>query len=147
MTACTSARRLGMAFVAGGALGIAAALMMSSAVFEASAAARSPPGVTDGQALLKAAFRRPAAVPFPADNPYSEKKRTLGEALFHDKRLSIDGSRSCASCHDRAKGFADGKAQGEGVPGRPLRNKTDPTNGPRIRPSDANDWFTPCTSP
>ena len=29
-------------------------------------------------------------VPFPADNPYSDKKRALGEALFHDKRLSVD---------------------------------------------------------
>jgi cytochrome c peroxidase len=124
MTACTSARRLGMAFAAGGALGIAAALMVSSVGFEASAAARLPPSVTDELASLKAAFRRPAAVPFPADNPYSEKKRTLGEALFHDTRLSIDGSRSCASCHDRAKGFADGKAQGEGVPGRPLKRHT-----------------------
>ena len=30
-------------------------------------------------------------MPFPADNPFSEKKRALGEALFHDKRLSVDG--------------------------------------------------------
>src|SRR4029453_3330237 len=112
MTACTSARQLGMAFVAGGALGIAAALMVSSVGFEASAAARVPPSVTDGLASLKAAFRRPAAVPFPADNPYSEKKRALGEALFHDKRLSIDGTFACASCHQRGLGFAAGKAAG-----------------------------------
>ena len=38
--------------------------------------------------------------------------------------LSIDGSRSCASCHDPAKGFADGKAQGAGVPGRLLKRHT-----------------------
>jgi cytochrome c peroxidase len=63
-------------------------------------------------------------VPFPADNPFSEKKRALGEALFHDKRLSVDGSLTCASCHDRAKGFADGKVQGAGVPGRPLKRHT-----------------------
>ncbi len=29
----------------------------------------------------------------------------------------------------------------------PAWNKTDPRNGPRMRPSDANDWFTPSTSP
>src|SRR5206468_894085 len=26
-------------------------------------------------------------------------------------------------------------------------NNTLPRNGPRIRPRDANDWLTPCTSP
>jgi cytochrome c peroxidase len=63
-------------------------------------------------------------VPFPADNSFSEKKRALGEALFHDKRLSVDGSLACASCHERGKGIADGKAQGRGVPGRPLKRHT-----------------------
>ena len=29
----------------------------------------------------------------------------------------------------------------------PAWNKTDPRNGPRMRPSDANAWFTPSTSP
>ena len=63
-------------------------------------------------------------MPFPADNPYTEKKRARGAALFFDTRLSVDNSRSCASCHDRALGFADGKAQGQGVPGRPLKRHT-----------------------
>ena len=117
-----SARVLAAAFVAGGAIGVVVALIVSSASFEASAAPRA--SVVDELGALKAAFRRPAAVPFPADNLYSEKKRGLGDALFHDTRLSIDSSRSCASCHDRTKGFADGKAQGEGVPGRPLKRHT-----------------------
>jgi cytochrome c peroxidase len=34
----------------------------------------------------------------------------LGEQLFCDKRLSRDRVRSCASCHDPARGFADGQA-------------------------------------
>ena len=63
-------------------------------------------------------------MPFPADNPFSEAKRALGETLFHDKRLSLDESLSCESCHERGKGFADGKAQGRGVPGRPLKRHT-----------------------
>ena len=63
-------------------------------------------------------------MPFPADNPFSEKKRALGEALFHDTRLSIDDSRACATCHDPAKGLADGRVQGGGVPGRPLKRHT-----------------------
>src|SRR5205807_3458788 len=71
--------------------------------------------------LPKASFHSPASVQFPADKPFSEAKRRLGEALFHDPRLSIDGSLACASCHQRGKGFADGKAQGRGVPGRALK--------------------------
>src|SRR5215472_12134075 len=110
-------RLLVAAFLAGGLAGSTVALRVHPAQ-------GAYPAVDDDLARLKASFRRPAAVPFPADNPYSEKKRALGEALFHDKRLSIDNSLSCASCHDRAKGFADGKAQGSGVPGRALKRHT-----------------------
>jgi cytochrome c peroxidase len=110
-------RLLVAAFLAGGLAGSTVALRVRPAQ-------GAYPAVDDDLARLKASFRRPAAVPFPADNPYSEKKRALGEALFHDKRLSIDNSLSCASCHDRAKGFADGKVQGSGVPGRPLKRHT-----------------------
>src|SRR5262249_37988781 len=108
-------RILGAVFLAGCAIGTAAALLIQSAP-------RAAPA--QDLAALKAAFRRPATVPFPADNPFSEKKRALGEALFHDKRLSVDGSLACASCHERDKGFADGKVQGRGVPGRPLKRHT-----------------------
>jgi cytochrome c peroxidase len=31
----------------------------------------------------------------------------LGEKLFNDKRLSVDDSIACATCHDPAKGFTD----------------------------------------
>jgi len=107
-------RGLGAAFLAGCAIGAAAALLIQSA----------PRAAPADLAALKAVFRRPATVPFPADNPFSEKKRALGEALFHDKRLSVDGSLACASCHERDKGFADARAQGRGVPGRPLKRHT-----------------------
>jgi len=39
----------------------------------------------------------------------------LGQYLFFDRRLSADGTLSCASCHDPAKGFADGKPVAEGL--------------------------------
>ncbi len=35
----------------------------------------------------------------------------LGRRLFFDTRLSADGARSCASCHDPAMAFADGRAR------------------------------------
>lgn len=46
-------------------------------------------------------------VPVPADNPQTPAKIALGDKLFHDKRFSIDGTVSCASCHDDNKGFTD----------------------------------------
>lgn len=36
----------------------------------------------------------------------TQEKASLGEMLFFDKRLSIDGTVSCASCHDPAFAFA-----------------------------------------
>src|SRR3989442_501322 len=108
------------AFLAGGLIGAAAAALLHFPILQAAPAARS----TDELAALKASFHRPPTVPFPANNPFSEQKRALGEALFHDKRLSVDGSLACASCHERVKGLADGKAQGRGVPGRPLKRHT-----------------------
>jgi cytochrome c peroxidase len=122
MSSRTITRLLAAAFVAGGAFGTGAAVVAHSSL----QAAAAPGGAAGGDELaaLKAAFRRPATVPFPADNPFSEKKRALGEALFHDKRLSIDNSRACASCHDPAKGLADGRVQGSSVPDRPLKRHT-----------------------
>ena len=90
---------------------------------EANAAAAAA-GPDSDLAAVKAAFRRPAFVPFPASNPFSEQKRALGERLFDDKQLSANGRIACANCHVRAKGFADGLVQGRGVPGVPLKRHT-----------------------
>src|SRR5262245_36585951 len=43
-------------------------------------------------------------VPVPDDNPLTEKKVELGHHLFFDKRLSVDGSRACYSCHQNEDG-------------------------------------------
>ena len=52
----------------------------------------------------------------PADNPMTPQKVALGRQLFFDERLSIDGSRSCYSCHVCEHGLTDGlpKAIGAG---------------------------------
>jgi cytochrome c peroxidase len=47
-------------------------------------------------------------VPEPVQNLGTKAKIELGKRLFFDRRLSGDGTMSCASCHDPEKGFSDG---------------------------------------
>jgi cytochrome c peroxidase len=54
----------------------------------------------------------------PKDNPVTPEKVALGRELYFDKRLSKDGSVSCATCHDPAKGFSDGRKVAEGIAGK-----------------------------
>ena len=44
----------------------------------------------------------------PESNPMSEAKVDLGRHLFYDRRLSGNGTQSCASCHHQDKAFTDG---------------------------------------
>lgn len=54
-------------------------------------------------------------IPWPEDNPYTQKKAELGRLLYFDKRLSSDNEISCASCHSIPKGFADQRAVSVGI--------------------------------
>ncbi len=53
----------------------------------------------------------------PLDNPMSIDKVELGRFLFYDKRLSGNGSQSCASCHHQDKAFTDGRPTAIGSTG------------------------------
>ena len=48
------------------------------------------------------------SVPVPEQNPQTPEKIELGKKLFFDRRLSGDGTMSCATCHDPEKAFTDG---------------------------------------
>jgi len=48
-------------------------------------------------------------VEFPADNPYSDEKASLGRTLFYDPRLSNSNQIACASCHDPELGWTDNR--------------------------------------
>jgi len=50
------------------------------------------------------------AAPFPRTNPQTPEKIELGRMLFFDRRLSGDGTMSCATCHIPEMGFSDGLA-------------------------------------
>jgi cytochrome c peroxidase len=43
----------------------------------------------------------------PANNPVTNAGATLGRVLFYDKRLSLNQTVSCSSCHQQANGFSD----------------------------------------
>lgn len=51
----------------------------------------------------------------PADNPVTGAKVDLGKKLYFDKRLSRDGTVSCATCHDPAKGWTDQAPVSSGI--------------------------------
>ncbi len=66
-------------------------------------------------------------LPVPLDPEVDERRAALGERLFFDPVLSGDGTVSCASCHDLARGGADG------LPHSALPNRTPgPVNVPTV---------------
>jgi len=48
-----------------------------------------------------------AITPIPESIPFDEAKAELGERMFNDGRISLDGTISCASCHIVEQGGAD----------------------------------------
>jgi cytochrome c peroxidase len=76
---------------------------------------------TNALAQSPFAWNLPAGFPVPlvpADNPMSAAKVELGRHLFYDRRLSGNGTQSCATCHEQARAFTDGRAQGVGSTGQ-----------------------------
>lgn len=57
----------------------------------------------------------------PADNPTTNEGATLGRVLFYDKKLSANGTVSCASCHQQDKGFSDNAILSRGFEGGTTR--------------------------
>lgn len=70
----------------------------------------------------------------PADNPMTPNKIALGEKLYFDKRLSIDQTVSCATCHDPATALAEINAVGVGI-----QNKKGARNSPTVLNSMFNE--------
>lgn len=57
-------------------------------------------------------------LPAPEDNAITVEKIALGRRLFVDRRLSADGRTACATCHQPARRFTDGRRVARGVFGR-----------------------------
>ena len=59
-------------------------------------------------------YVRPAEIPYPKDNTYSEARYELGRMLFFDPRLSGSEWISCATCHNPGFAWEDGLKKGIG---------------------------------
>lgn len=79
--------------------------------------------VSPSRATLPAAaytWRLPAGLPVPPvppDNPMTVEKVELGRRLFYDLRLSGNRTMSCATCHQQARAFTDGRPHAIGSTG------------------------------
>jgi len=71
--------------------------------------------VLDSMTRLPGGLSALPAPPIPADNLQTQGKIELGRMLFFDKRLSLDRSTSCASCHEPDKAYSDGLARAVGI--------------------------------
>jgi cytochrome c peroxidase len=63
-------------------------------------------------------------VPEGPDGPLLAARVELGRHLFYDKRISANGSQSCASCHQPQRAFSDGLPQAIGSTGEQHAHNT-----------------------
>ncbi|MES3022109.1 MAG: cytochrome c peroxidase [Pseudomonadota bacterium] len=96
-------------------------LALGGAALLACVLAGGTPGDTWSKGELAAlASLQLAALPAAAPDPSNAQAdvagaAVLGKRLFFDPRLSANGKVSCASCHDPARQFQDGRALAQGI--------------------------------
>jgi cytochrome c peroxidase len=99
------------------ALALAASLVASACAYNYSGSHRGVPFAADRFVALP-------AMSIPSDNPMTPEKVALGHDLFHDTKLSGDGTRSCATCHQPDRALAYGAVRSIGLSGRRLSRNT-----------------------
>ncbi len=92
--------------IGGGLLVFVAALLLDDSEFTPS---------PEIEAQVRAAALPPLVVP--AGNPVTEEAVELGRHLFYDRRLSVNESIACASCHRQELAFTDGRRLSPGATG------------------------------
>jgi len=73
--------------------------------------------LTDSSAAMRMPLGLDRYRPAPHDNPLTPEKIALGRRFFHERRLSRDGSLSCAGCHDAKRAFTNGLSTARGISG------------------------------
>jgi cytochrome c peroxidase len=79
------------------------------------------------------ALQHEPLLPLPFAPHVAPALAALGERLYHDPRLSGDGTISCASCHDVAQGGDDGRPTSLGI-----RQQIGDVNAPTVLNSGLN---------
>jgi cytochrome c peroxidase len=96
-----------------------AALLLAAAAAAAPAASTLRAGFDAGE--VRRILQHSPLPPLPKDTSNAKaddpKAARLGQFLFFERRLSGDGRFSCASCHDPARAFTDGRALSAGAAG------------------------------
>jgi cytochrome c peroxidase len=115
-------RRSGSRVVAGALCGIAVAAIASASIvgglrWRAHWAAAQ-------LSMLKAKYRPPSFVPFPASDPFSRAKADLGRIMFFDPRFSRSGRTACATCHQPSHGWTDGRGLAVNDAGEAMDRRT-----------------------
>src|SRR5437867_12890113 len=81
-------------------------------------------GMAQAEPRCSEVWLRPLVAPAPADNAVTPERVALGRMLFLDTRLSEKQNMSCASCHNPALAWSDGRATAVGHDGKRLRRAT-----------------------
>lgn len=76
-----------------------------------------PPNLQGASAHVTTQATSSPIPPIPDRLDLDPRKVSLGRKLFHDPKLSKDGTISCASCHDIGSGGADGRSVSIGIGG------------------------------
>lgn len=81
-------------------------------------AASAPDSAATGKTAAAKLPKVPLGLPevsIPKDNPMTAEKVELGRQLYFDKRLSKDGTVSCATCHDPKMAYAEHEPVSTGI--------------------------------
>lgn len=94
-----------------------AAFGFGTVVHDIDALRPNPPWAESQNALTTGSRSTAALLPLPTQAPTWGPREELGRRLFHETRLSSDGTVSCASCHNLERGGVDGRRVSVGVNG------------------------------
>lgn len=93
----------------------------------------APQRVAEDAKLVGMEIVHEPLLPLPDPPAVDARVAALGERLFHDPRLSADGTVSCASCHTIANGGDDGRGRSLGI-----RDQEGEINSPTVLNSGLN---------
>lgn len=117
-------------------------LLVLAAAAVASACSDDAPAAGPEATPASVAATQLAGVPYPVDNPSNPEKVELGRLLFWDPILSGNRDVACASCHDPALSYSDGRAVSMGTTG--LRTRRGALT---VLDAAWNGWTANTTSP